>query len=264
MEALIDADQMVYATGFVTEDEPESHAFHLINKVIETILTDTGSDHYQVFIKGTGNFRDELAEDYKGHRDPRKPKHYDAIRNYLVDRYGAVRVDNMEADDRVSIEHCQAKHETVIVSPDKDLNNTPGLHYNYQKNILYNVSLEQADRHFLYQMLAGDKVDNIPGLRDIPAYLCKREGWHKAVGEKTAKKMMEIVRGKPLSSQWSFVMALYETTGEGWQDRLFLNQKLLHMCRSEAEATAAYRLPWYGEEEEYEYWRDWLREDEAS
>jgi 5'-3' exonuclease len=264
MRALIDADQMVYACGFATDGEPLENALHLVNKQIEYILDETGSTDFTVYIKGKGNFRDELYEPYKGTRAGHKPEHYEEIRDHLHHHWGAQYVDGMEADDAVSIDHWQLPEDTVIVSPDKDLNNTPGLHFNPQKGRLYTVSDEQAERHFLFQMLCGDKVDNIPGVRHLNKSLCKDYKWHPSVGEVTAKKMMEMIKDIPISSQWSFVEVIYKFIDSEYLDGdtpgtyMQLQQKLLWMCRGTKEADADYVLPWFSTEAEVEYWEDKL------
>ena len=71
-------------------------------------------------------------------------------------------VEGEEADDQLSI-RCALKGDT-IATIDKDLNNTAGWHYNWQKDDLYCVGKIEADRNFYRQLLVGDSTDNIPGL----------------------------------------------------------------------------------------------------
>lgn len=150
-------------------------------------------DSYEMYIGGKGNFRFDYFPEYKSTRDPNdKPLHIEQMKKHLEGQYGAVRVDGEEADDRVSWRQMQCMAEGIkscIVTIDKDLNNTPGWHYNWVKKHLFYVTPKEADLNFHRQLLTGDwSVDGIPGL--------------KGVGPKTAEKllpewtenMMDVVR----------------------------------------------------------------------
>ena len=206
MKVVIDGDQMIYATGFATEAEPVNHAFHLVNKAINRILENTSAHEYQIYIGGKGNFREEMAETqgYKANRPERKPKHYSAIKDFLINEKGAIPVNGMEADDMVSILLYEdykfacgnpTEANVILSSPDKDLKNTPGWHYNPMRDTLTWITEEQANRHFLFQMLVGDTVDNIKGLPHLPqAYVKLHKLPHQAtkgIGEGTAKKILQ-------------------------------------------------------------------------
>jgi len=207
MKVVIDADQMVYSCGFAAEGEPLSHALHLVKKAHARILENCNTDKYEMFIGGSGNFREEVAitATYKGTRTGRKPEYYDEIRQYMVDNLGAVQVDGIEADDRVSMllwqdfcknEGDKDKCSVIVSSGDKDLNNTPGWHYNPTKETTFWVNPKQAERHFYYQMLAGDRVDNIKGLPYCTEYVREKYGLTKAAakgcGDGSAKKIMDF------------------------------------------------------------------------
>lgn len=123
---------------------------------------------YEMYIGGKGNFREEVFPEYKHNRDPMlKPLHLQQMKKHLEAQYGAIRVDGEEADDRVSWRQMQCIEEGVescIVSIDKDLNNTMGLHYNWLKEHTYWITQEQADLNFARQLLSGDATDGIAGL----------------------------------------------------------------------------------------------------
>lgn len=217
MKVVIDADQMVYSCGFAAEGEPLANALHLVKKAHARILENSGADEYEMFIGGDGNFREEVAitATYKGTRTGRKPEFYKEIRQFMIDNLGAQQVDGMEADDRVSMllwqDFCKADGDkdltTIIVSSgDKDLNNTPGWHYHPVKETKYWVSPKQAERHFYYQMLAGDRVDNIKGLPYCTEFIRDKYKLSKAAakgcGDGSAKKIME--------ASAYFIEAVYE------------------------------------------------------
>lgn len=55
----------------------------------------------------------------------------------------------------------------IICSTDKDLNNTPGWHYNFKEGRKYWIDEDQAIKNFYLQLLTGDKTDNIIGIPGI-------------------------------------------------------------------------------------------------
>jgi len=198
----IDGDQMIYSSGFAAESEPLSHALHLIKKKVEQITRDCDDPDYKIFIKGKGNFRDEVPE-YKGTRSARKPSHFGDITRYMIEVLGAEQVNGMEADDKVSIllyqdflanGGDQDECRVIVSSPDKDLKNTPGWHYNPTSRERFWVSELQATRHFCYQLLVGDNCDNIKGLPNLPKWIKDDAGIRgKGVGPVTAKKLLSTV-----------------------------------------------------------------------
>lgn len=134
---------------------------------LEDILTHLDTE-YQVHISGVGNFRYEAATilPYKGNRtNLSRPFHYDAIRQFLVDAYGARVSINKEADDAIGLAH--DPEEDIIATLDKDLNCIPGLHYNWISKSCKYITEVEADRHFYCQVLTGDRTDNIPGLYGV-------------------------------------------------------------------------------------------------
>ena len=119
----------------------------------------------QGHISGRGNFRYEIAtiQPYKGNRDGvEKPFHYDALRQFYVDAYGAKFSVGMEADDAIGLAHDPEKD--IIATTDKDLDCIPGIHFNWDKASCYYISEVDANRHFFKQVLIGDTTDNILGL----------------------------------------------------------------------------------------------------
>jgi len=202
MKVIIDADQIPYACGFSCEGEPLSHALQMAKKAMQKIIADTEADEYEVFIAGEGNFREDVAvtQGYKAQRTTPRPEHWEGVRNYLKEQWGATEVDDMEVDDHVSIllwgDFIKGGSTLILSSGDKDLNNTPGMHYNPRTRKKYWVTRRQATRHFWYQMLAGDKVDNIPGLPNgteslVELYPTLTRHVLKGFGDKSAKRVLE-------------------------------------------------------------------------
>ena len=216
MKALLDGDVLVYRIGFASEKTlywvdigdgievsfrtakeakehgevirtevdtmPLSFAIELLHNTIDKILEDTKSDEYILYLTGKGNFREGVAKTvpYKGNRSGKKPVHYQALRDYMIDELGAALVEGQEADDEMA--SSQAK-DTVIATIDKDLLQCPGKHYDIatgrkilskdpgELKIEGNKCIGTGFKFFCYQVLVGDTVDNYKG---IPNVGCKK------------------------------------------------------------------------------------------
>lgn len=146
-----------------------------IDSIIRRCCDELGVTDAQVemYLSGPDNYRYKVATiaPYKGDRPP-PPIHYQALRDYLTDRWDAVVVSGMEADDKVSI-RCRelAADGTpfVLATIDKDLDQVPGLHYGYRDKVFYTVSPEEAELVFWRQCISGDATDNIPGCYNVGA-----------------------------------------------------------------------------------------------
>jgi hypothetical protein len=83
---------------------------------------------------------------------------------YIKERYPTLLYGDLEADDLLCM--LQDK-ETFIYSRDKDLIQVSGTHYDVEKHEFIEVSNEQALKFLMTQMLTGDSVDNISGIKGI-------------------------------------------------------------------------------------------------
>lgn len=253
-KVIIDGDQMIYSCGFASEGEPLSHTLRLLKNKMEQILSDCGTDHYELYIEGQGNFREEIDWDYKGTRLTRKPASFQDCKEYLRNTWKAKEVEGMETDDAVSIRLWQSFNsadDMVLSSPDKDLKNTPGWHYNPNTRETYYVTPEQASRHFWFQMLMGDRVDNIKGLpycaiNTVEALELSKAA-RKGCGKATAAKIIKSTKTAEEASRavvrcyadyFAEQQFLSEGMAEGDTGRLqefisyFVQQgQLLHMTR---------------------------------
>lgn len=167
-------------SGFLPDDcfiktykdyEPLSHALANAKSVIAHLYETIGKGH--IFLSQGRCFRHKKIAtmlEYKGNRkDAAKPKHYDAIRKFLVENYGAITFSSIEADDALAIAQTE---DTVICSIDKDLLQVPGLHYNWvhardennESSGKAMISKEVGDAKLWQQVLTGDGTDNIPGI----------------------------------------------------------------------------------------------------
>lgn len=205
MKALIDGDILAYECAFGSQDRETGEIYHFqtvsdrIDQKLLDICDACGADEYQLYLTGTGNFREEIAvtKPYKGNRNQEKPFHLKNARAYL-ESLGAIVVDGMEADDVLSVEQTLANHantggklikrfaDTVIATRDKDLRQVPGWHYGWENGKQPEYALRWVDelgeieltegnkkkevkgnglKFFYAQLITGDPTDNIPGLR---------------------------------------------------------------------------------------------------
>ena len=207
MNILIDADSLYFRTCMVTQKQSDVRkSIKMGLKEIETECGIFSEPHMKIAIKGKGNFRYDVSENYKGHRkelDEKIKKCLSYAHKHLQEQYDAVRCDGMEADDMVAIwawECIRNKEPYVVVHIDKDLNMIPGAHYNFVKKEHYMVDFEEAHSNFLKQILTGDSADNIPGVHGIGPKKSEKllEGlafdqkWKKVREQWTDKKQMEV------------------------------------------------------------------------
>ena len=168
--AIIDADSLIYAVGFSSNDTEEQYAISRLEATMIDICMDLDCDDYKGFLTGKGNFRNDIAVTvpYKGQRVADKPVHYKALREHLVNSWGFVITEGIEADDAVGIAaYAVSEDESIMVHIDKDLNQFRGWHYNYRKREKYYVSEFEGLVNFYTQILTGDRIDNIVGLKGI-------------------------------------------------------------------------------------------------
>jgi len=183
MLALVDADLVAYRCaascqkqGVVTEDFgiAQGRASNLLNSILEA----TKATDKVLYLSGGENFRKAVVPTYKANRvDQERPHYLEALREYLVTEWGAKVTDGIEADDALGIAQTVAPEgTTVICSLDKDLKQVPGYHYTWEMNgtgstgkawkreaALSLVKPQEGMFSFYWQMVMGDRADNVPG-----------------------------------------------------------------------------------------------------
>jgi hypothetical protein len=82
---------------------------------------------------------------------------------------GSSGTDQIEADDLLGIMLTNGRIENpILCSIDKDMLGIPGWHYNWNKDAWPTyVSQDEADHHWLVQLLTGDSTDGIRGMEGI-------------------------------------------------------------------------------------------------
>lgn len=193
-----------------------SHCLSNTNKLLKSILKATGADDYKIFISGGNNFRHEIAtiKPYKGNRDPDlKPVYKNEIEDHLFYTWNAQVIDGMEADDLLGIHQDIG---TIICTTDKDLDQVPGMHYNWDSGLLYNITEEDSHYNFYKQLLMGDSTDNIRG---VPG-----------VGKKTAAIILGRCRDEE-EMYWESLREYCRTHDRAFE-ALKENADLLFVCRA--------------------------------
>lgn len=196
MLALLDGDIFVYRIGFASEGESQGIAISRMAAFVEDLVMMPEIGNYQGYLTGSNNYRKNIAKEapYKGNRTAPKPEHYELLREYLVKSWGFEMVEGQEADDAIGIKaYTLDVDEYVIYTIDKDLDMIRGWHYNFNKDLKYEVKEEDTLRWFYKQILTGDRVDNIPGL--------------KGIGDKKAEKILGDAKLEP--ELFSAVLAAY-------------------------------------------------------
>ena len=179
--ALIDADSIVYIVAWHHKDSDEFFVAQAVDSIVNEILKKTEATHYLGSFTADTYFRYEVYKyaDYKGHRGE-KPEWVGKwevfIKNHLMTHWGFVMPVNCEADDVLSgYPHVMKEEmEVVYCSPDKDLRQLPGIHFDYKKmdSVLEVVTKESAMYNLCMQLLMGDSTDNIkgiPGMGEVKA-----------------------------------------------------------------------------------------------
>lgn len=175
---LIDADGL----AFHSLRETLLESLEVLDVRVKNILTKTGATHYTMFLSGGKYFRHDLFDGYKKIREKQKPKvsWKNTLKAVLAEKYGAVKMYNVEADDLVCYLYYNMSpmDKVILSSPDKDLLfNVPGMHFNYSYKLKnkedpssiiegwwVKTTEEEARRNFWASMIVGDSSDSIIGL----------------------------------------------------------------------------------------------------
>lgn len=175
MKALIDGDIICYRSAASAEKDDQEIALIRASRTLQDILSVTDASDVAIYLSGTANFRKEIYPEYKANRlKLPKPKHLNAVKEFLILQWGAEVTDGYEADDALGIE---AGPDRVVCSIDKDLRQVPGTHYNFVTGVFDTVDELEGWRSFYYQLILGDRGDNVPGFDGKmrvkwPGFLC--------------------------------------------------------------------------------------------
>ena len=162
---LIDFDWVIYRAGF--SDLSFEDKILSVDNTLQRILDDCQIYDYDIYLTGSTNFRYKVDPEYKsGRKNNPKPEHYKELKEYLLNK-GAILDDEYEADDLCGLNTTET---TIIVGEDKDLLTIPSRHYrikrDWSKNEFVDISDDKANLMFMIQLLTGDKIDSIQGVKN--------------------------------------------------------------------------------------------------
>ncbi len=184
---LIDGDVLAYQSAFIAQANIQwegelwtthsdlSLAKNWVIERLEMFKEKTGADAFVIAISDKNNFRRKLNPLYKANRRSKfAPIGLSPMRDWMAEEYGTVIYPNLEADDTIAImaTDLTPDEERIIVSIDKDFKSVPCTFYDFNRDEIHDVSVEDANKYHLMQTMAGDPVDGykgIPGVGGVKA-----------------------------------------------------------------------------------------------
>lgn len=148
--AIIDLDSVLFSIGngnkvldeqgepvkedgkFVYTEKTELELIEASDFWMNKILTDSKAESYIAYIKGfkTTNNRKEINSEYKSSRPKTSPWYWNFVKEYLILKWKAIPVHNVEVDDVVNITK-QHINGSFIVAIDNDLLFLEGTHLTF-------------------------------------------------------------------------------------------------------------------------------------
>lgn len=225
---LIDADGILYAAALEGVTKCDGEQLQLLDddfiyqRALERAEVQDEwlgeCDRIFLCLSARTNFRKRLLPSYKENRKAgTRPITLDALRTRVVEEglgtFKVYLIDDLEADDVCGIMATTFQsqgYETVIVSPDKDLLQIPGMVLTPKPNgrdpVFSEVTEERADEWHVYQALCGDVADNYKGC--------------SGVGSKRAEKLLDICQDLDKAERWEYLMGFFEKGGMSREDAL--------------------------------------------
>lgn len=168
--AVIDADSIAYIIGWEHRDSHDHEAVQRVtDQFVSQMLAQVQARQYAGFLSPKRTFRHVAYPEYKAKRkepDPGIQRWKPYINEYLRQNWGFVEWPLHEADDAVAVVGTHMGN-TVMCSPDKDMRQVPGNHFDYKKGIRFHISLKESEYNYYHQLLTGDSGDGIPGCKGI-------------------------------------------------------------------------------------------------
>lgn len=181
----------------------------------------------EYFITPKSSFRKQINPTYKANRTYTSMfKWVSKVRKYLLAGGFAKIKEGFEADDLVADRARELKNECIIISMDKDMNQLPGIHFNFYRkpskeydqfghkieNPYKGISIvteTEAEYNLWYQMLVGDTSDNVKGV--------------KGIGAVRAKKILAV------EDMEAAVKESYQNVYDDWETEYNINYQMLYL-----------------------------------
>jgi hypothetical protein len=193
--AIIDTDSMLYSafmpnkvadpeTGeplkkdgkFVYTPKTDDEIKAAFDGIMYHVFNEGGFTHYIAFVKGnnTTNDRSVINPEYKAQRTKETPEKWEFTKQYIIERWGVIEINDIEVDDAVRITNINIPN-SHIVAIDKDLLWLEGTNFNWRKNEWYIVNKAQEEEYLSRSLIIGDTVDNIKGLVGRGEKFCDKQ-----------------------------------------------------------------------------------------
>lgn len=161
----------------VVTPEPLSFALHTAKAMTDDILKASGCKTYSALVGKGDSWRVEESTllKYKGNRaETVKPYHYDEVVNYLINRYKAEVVTDVEVDDRLVMDTFR-RDGFFAIAKEKDIYSSAMYFFDYSKpdrgiqngnqfgELYLNLKGEVKGigrKHWMWQVCSDDTADN--------------------------------------------------------------------------------------------------------
>lgn len=194
-----------------TEKEIEASCDYFMN----TLLDKSNADHYIGYVKGKNTTKNRLSINptYKDNRHQEQPKFWNFTKEYLINTWKAVEVNDYEVDDycRITVNNLK---DSFICAIDSDLLGLEGTHFNWRINKWVKRTKEEAEYKFWYDMIVGQPGDNIKGI--------------EGVGMKGAWKILEDSKFYPARVLKNYIIKYGELLGI---ENFYKNYKSLYILK---------------------------------
>lgn len=224
--------QTRWPNGVWTWHGTEPRALLALDKEIRKIEDTVQADLYIHIVSDAVLFRGNFFPDYKANRKAQKPVMTTFLGEYLLNEMSALQMQGLEADDLIGILMTMPRDvlidflnldiedeiEVILSTIDKDLNTIPGLHHNLTSREIYTVSEADANAMLTKQILTGDRVDNIPGIKGFA--FPKDDAKTKNKLEKTLAKFPILLEEFETKDWWDAIVGVYRSEGLSERDAL--------------------------------------------
>lgn len=170
--AIIDVDSIVWSTAYLNRED-DSQMLNNLDEFLNSFLTQLEVTHYVGFLGNSSITFRHAVPTYKANR-PERPEYFQRLSSKIIQHLVSIWkfqiVEAIEADDACSILAARLRKENtdyIVCSVDKDLQQIPGKHYNYNTSVSSQITTSQAKYSLFYQCLVGDTTDNIGGCPGI-------------------------------------------------------------------------------------------------
>jgi 5'-3' exonuclease len=175
---VIDGDSIPFTISWGLknlQNLPSDYMFvvNATDEFMDTMMKQAGCEKYVGFLGGVHpTFRHMMCNTYKANRGQTKPEWFQEwgtiVRHRLIYKWKFHCVEGIEAEDAAGIVQKHLGYDkTVLAHIDKDLDQFPGIHYNFNTSRKYFLHWHVAQRNLYYLMLVGDTIDNLPGCPGI-------------------------------------------------------------------------------------------------